>query len=711
MKRAVFGIILLAFLLPACGSAGYIPPDQNSYPVDLTQPLPAPRQVAITPLNLAAKTLAEETLSGGENRLPALVAALQISGAAIRSGDDGLAVHPATPWQGIIYETWEIPLLARMLDDESSITFGLTDLAEGLSKALPILKDVPLTQLVLKELRDRVAEQDGPARFWSLYIIELGRHATAHKPYDILANPDPNEVQLDAVQTSLILRLLVVDLFSFAGETPPGVTFQQNRRGWLDDVAVQPAYAQVKQPCTLDSDTKTILDISNWGIKALHFGVGVGDYRWRGIISYLQGSPTTGALTAVDKYKLGTSGAGILLAYSKIIYAYLALRAETVMDNPPLIRTKHTGAPGETKRVTATLMMDSDGQLINCLRTITNMAGLDFSVPQKGPVKNLKVTWVGDQGFKQAAQALSGGGSAFVAFAGNIVGQRTDANGRVQVNVNGIAQKKEISEQARQIERIAKLHLAVALTGGDLFKDSVDAIKAASSGPKVLYTLPADLYSRMQSHAVGHYQFKVIDWAEGCLGTIKFVYIEKLSGEEGDFKWESNFVETQIWEINNYWGNDTYESIWVDHIKGLSEGSAAYPRGKYFEKSEVEGATSTDPLIQIELPQSSTPPYNVRIKQLSWSNSIPPQQPESITGKHGNWCNPEGDCTDSRWEDTEWHPLPKSLDIQFEISQSDVTELKFQIPPKQVEARSQFLGSVPTSKNATEAWEFDLKCK
>lgn len=706
-KHAMIVIVLLAVLMSSCNENDeYIPPTPGNYPAELTKSLPPPRQVSISPLDKAAETLAREVLAGGDVRLPALVSAIQISGIAVRGADDGLAVQPATPWQGMIYEAWELVMIVNLLNQENHVTIGLTDLTEILSKSIPELQGVPLAQLFLEDIRTYAKEEDSPKRFWALFITELGRQATFHEPYDLLGEMDPAKVQLDGVQTSLILRQLATDLLIYAGRESSGSRDNQNPPGLIEPL-VQPAYAESNLPCTLESKDRTILDLGAFGTKVGLTGIGVGDIRWKGVISYLEKERTSGALSGVDRFKLGTGIASIVATYVKLIYTYAALEVETSMESPPLIRTKMMRPPGETKRVVATVKLNiGSAQMVNCFRLMLNSAGVDFALPNHGPVRNASVSWVGLNGFNAGAAAPRGGPEQIVAFAGQINNLRTDNQGKVRATINGVGQKRELSEQARQVDKTASLHVAVAIEGSDLFKDVTKAIKAATGGPKLLFTLPADLLYRMQWAAGGHYEFKVIDWTEGCQGTIKYKYEESYNGDpENGVNYTGTYTVNQVWKLGQMIENNRYEATWTAHIEGSLTGTAE----EYLETENVKGDLQLDPEITIELPQSETPPYVVRIKQTLFSRTS--SQPNPIKSTYKAWC--AGDPCAEETEDL-WF-LPKNLQMEFEYPEPKVTILRFTVGPEKGTRHFSDVGSLGgfpdefVTPNRT--WDIDITCK
>lgn len=96
----------------------------------------------------------------------------------------------------------------------------------------------------------------------------------------------------------------------------------------------------------------------------------------------------------IAKLSRGIGIANTVLAWAKLVAAVAMLKGEIVVDNPPLIRTLNS-VPGEKRLMTATIRMDvGKKQTVNCFRTAINVAfGLDFDVPNDGPLADAAITW------------------------------------------------------------------------------------------------------------------------------------------------------------------------------------------------------------------------------------------------------------------------------------------------------------------------------
>ena len=536
-RVALMGALLAAMLLNACSktstpptqpaaTSGSVPSASSRAPMpaaqgselpDPTVPLPRAAAMPTGSLDETAAGLAQQVLAGGDRALPALLTAFQASGIAVRDANDAMVLDPARPWSGMLYESWELQALAGSVQPGRTASIALLDLDDVLRVAMPDAGSGPLARLLLDGVRSHAQDQPSPSRFWARFIVELGRQSPDVARYDLLGQVDPANVHLSILQVSLLLRRLITDVSIAAG--PQTSRALKRLPAWLE---AEPAYAD-QLPCTLDKTERNILDFVALGSKYGLGGVKIGDYGFDGLIKN----------AGLTQYKQVTSIAGVLLAYAKFVYIYMALETDITMDTPgpPLKRTKQM-APrsGEQRGLTAITKLNiGKGQMANCFRIMLNAAGLDFNLPNDGPLKDARVAWVGETGFSESAEAV-GGPAQIVRFVGTeqsriqsggdvsqgfnvVTNQVTDSRGMTRVSVEGTGQKKEIRDDAKQIvTKSASLRVDVAVKGSDLFKDFGEAAKSATGGAKALLTLPLEMLYRAKWASAGHLSFDVLDW-------------------------------------------------------------------------------------------------------------------------------------------------------------------------------------------------------
>jgi hypothetical protein len=463
-----------------------------------------------------------------------LITALQSSGIAIIGPGDSVVAKPAEPWQGMLMMPWEVRTTAAMILPDRAVTFSLTDLSAVMLAAIPELKGAPLEQLIVNDIHTLADSQQPTRRFFGQFIVALGRNANSHTPYDLLAGADPQKIRFDGLQASLIFRRLAIDILMLTGgkQQKSSLSFERFYAAsdevldWLEPTV----YAQSAPPCKLDDKSRTIMDVVALGSQLAFGGVKVGDMGMQGVLNYLESHGFSGAKN------LGSISAIVsaLLGYAQFIATYAALEVDVSLDAPPLMRTKKRAPQsGERKQLTAIVKMNiGNAQMLNCFRIMLNALGLDFSLPNDGPVKGAHVLWYGAEGFDQAAAVLHGGDEAIVQFAtpqeshiqnGGDVSSGTNAvtnavtgeDGKVQIGVEGTGQQEDILDDATQVSKSAKVRLNVALKGADLFGDLQEASGTAAGGLVGLANLPLSILYRAQWASAGHYSFPVRDWRNG----------------------------------------------------------------------------------------------------------------------------------------------------------------------------------------------------
>jgi hypothetical protein len=492
-------------------------------------PLPAPFPVPATELPMqadeAAETLARQVLAGTQDSLPALIAALQASGIGIIGPGNSVDAKPAAPWQGMIMQRWEVRTAAAMVLPARTVTLTLADLAAFLVAVVPDLKGAPVEQLLVKDLRGLADSQAPPRRFFGQFIAALGRNANRGGASDLFGGADPQTIQIDGLQASLILRRLSIDVLMSSPDAKASMGANDQRASFFDTLQAwlsPTVHAQGQPPCRLSERTQTIMDIAAFGSSLVWGGVEVGELATPALMQRF-GIARLGSAAAV---------ASTLLAYAQFIATFSSLEADVTMDGAPLVRTKkRSPRTGERRALSAVVRFNvGNAQMLNCFRALLIAVGLDFSLPNNGPVKGARVAWYGVDGFDQSAAVLHGGSEAIVQFvapeasriqgggsAGTspVTNAVTPEDGKVQIDVEGRGQREDLPEDATSVGKSAKVRLHVALKGADLFGDLQEAAGTAAGGLVALSTVPLSVLTRAQWASVGHYTFPVTDWRDG----------------------------------------------------------------------------------------------------------------------------------------------------------------------------------------------------
>ncbi|MGZ5906044.1 MAG: hypothetical protein ACXWKQ_11905 [Reyranella sp.] len=245
-------------------------------------------------------------------------------------------------------------------------------------------------------------------------------------------------------------------------------------------------------PCTL---TKTQDMIMDGAAKAEKKG-------FSKLVSYLESKGVAGAGT------LGkiSGRLGNVLTYVKLLASLLAFNEDFTADKSELVRTLSTRSGGEQMKITVTVRFDNgNAQLLNCVRQVGNLVGVDFKLTPTGPIKNAEIIWyllAGDT-------SGSAGTLGYLRWAlGNLpnVGRFTNDSGQDTITIEGAPQKKAVVDP-HSVEKPGKVHAKINLKSANIVQDLLTAIGGAAS-------LPAEMVYRTGLGFERSYSFTVVDWEE-----------------------------------------------------------------------------------------------------------------------------------------------------------------------------------------------------
>jgi hypothetical protein len=505
-----------------------------------------------------ATSLAKQVLAGGKDSRDALRSALLTAGFAVRDADGGLATA-VKPGQGAVFTHLDIEALAKM--SENNMAVPLADLAALLSKAMPSLAPARATDFILQGVRVQARSKFPAMRFWGQFIVALGRHSA--DSYDLLAASESGKIQVGAVQSALILKELARDLRLLAGRlkgTMPSPELGREIRR-LDELFLQRSLAgyAIEQPgsavfipaamrgdaqfakglsvawspapCTWDDDT-----LAPTGDEvALGLGYGFGE-----LMDYLENN--TDMWKSVGKVGAILGVANVLLAYIKLVFIYSALTVNIEMDGTrPLVRTKNRKA-GEPRQLTAKVELKGSPAMLNCLRQVINMIGLDFDLPADGPLEGAGVEWVmvegsqsvntkGDYSIKEAIVEFENSGpriqqaGASSRNISNFTQTRTDGKGQARIGVLGAPQNRVFPDNALPFNKKFRVRVNIQVEPPKIRGTLSDALGIAAGGPAGLLTLPAELLLKTRWASSPTFTFSLTDWEEcqgGWNGTITY---------------------------------------------------------------------------------------------------------------------------------------------------------------------------------------------
>ncbi len=508
-----------------------------------------------------AAELVRRVLTGGADGQAALLEALSASGFAVMDSKRRVVSSiPQKPEMGVPLEDWEVRLLARAAAEQITMPFG--EFETDVALAVGHEQDGRLLiTMLLNDIRTGITDARPTVRTWASLIVELGRQSAI--PYDLRTATDFTSVHLNGLQQVLILKHLSAEFFALGIQRATASSMSHGSLRFLDEGGAVHLVANTQRvsslqpgdPCGFGTDqgTATSESASIWGAGLkLAFGPlrqaaeetallelykRLGDVAdKRSTDAFVERMKT---LREIDYSKAETaqlnklmktlsklhSLATALLSLAELTAVMNAVKIDISMEPaPPLERTK-TRQPGQYAKLAAALSfdlskLDLPKQLdLHCAGVFFMGLGLDFSMPENGPIKNADVEWtLVKGGLKMDAKAgnkiteaiveLENPGpriqDAGVGFDDVKKSVRTNENGVVKVGIHGAPQKRDLGRDPQPVIKEAIVRANVQLKPADMFRDLADALK----GP---WTLPAQVLYR--SHLLGrNYKFDVIDW-------------------------------------------------------------------------------------------------------------------------------------------------------------------------------------------------------
>jgi hypothetical protein len=446
------------------------------------------------PVDAQAVSLATQILKGGSQTGAAVTQALLATGFAIQAPDGSLALPTSSASQGMLVTQWDVDVMAAGTNGGGFIT--LYDLAAAIQLAFPELDTNLIVANILAGIGDSAQSDQSTVRLWARLIVELGRQRDAL--YDLL-NPavDPTQVDLDPVQFNLIINEFLGDVVSAQNDVPAAnaVTLGARRTaaGIGSATGRARALATTAPPCTLTDTQQMIMDQA---AKAETKG-------FKQLVKYLESKGVAGAGT-LGKISGRLSA---VLTYAKLLASLLAFNETFSANLDELVRTLSRVNGGQQMKITATVSFDNgNAQLLNCVRQVGNLIGVDFKLTPTGVIKNAEIIWY----------LLDGGTNGIAGQLGYLrwaqgslpnVGRFTDANGQDTITIEGAPQSKVLIDP-HSVEKPGKVHAKINLKSANIVQDLMDALGGAS-------TLPIEMAYRTGLGFERSYSFTVVDW-EDC---------------------------------------------------------------------------------------------------------------------------------------------------------------------------------------------------
>lgn len=447
-----------------------------------------PRQTG-DPAALAARVVA-----GGADGEAALREALTASGIEIATLKGATVAAPAEPAQGLRVIDQELPLMVKSAEGERSVSVDdlLADLADLAGQQL----DANAVRPIFFADLDDTSSSPLPTRaFFTNFLQALGQARA--QPTDLLGSGGA-DVPLSFLQSELILLRLAGDLRISAlqaGSGTPGAFAGS-------PVIGRALPAAPAKPCSVGDAAGTIQDTAALAMS----------WHFQEMIKYLGETWGATAITEAAETKIPLVGA--VLALLKVVETGAAFEGHITLEGgEPLVRTKKR-RPGEQRVLKAEVKLNiGKGQLVNCLRHALNIAGLDASLPNDGPIGGARVNW--------HVVALKGGANADLDNPLQIYGiggspatpTTTDDDGVSKTGLEGAKQRVVLPDDVTPYPRIGEVVATINLKTGKMYQDLLDALGVLTSGVGLPVALLSGMFERSGFLGVTK-AVNVKDWAK-----------------------------------------------------------------------------------------------------------------------------------------------------------------------------------------------------
>jgi hypothetical protein len=447
-----------------------------------------------------------------------------------RKGKNGLYVHE-----------WNLNIMALAMKKNVSVRLKDFILAWQLAAMAKksVIQDATVSpELIAKFIADlKLAvnlpkEEISGRRQLAQVVVALGRQNPL-TPYDLLADNVSPDVPLNAVQMGLLTQKMSADLWIKAHKehAQPLITNNKSLTRGLDFS---------ESSCVLTDTEGLIFDAT-----AAYSGLLVGGfYEFLGSAKFI-------SETGVERFGKITGVANIVLSYVKFAWSLAAFDAKLVASKNPLERTK-TRIAGEDVDILGSFQMDGSSlQIVNCLRPALNAAGIDFSLPQGGPLAGVLVEW-------EIATRVGSDNDVIQTVGSDPRHQETDNEGRNKITVQGKPQKKNLSpDKIVAVDRIVPIIATVNLKNKNPAQDMVDLF-SLTGGASNFFTQPLEILNRAPLLFSGKLNLEVRDFKEleGDLFQIEAEYVTPMEQESGSNAWLKNIkdgfvINTEVKVINN----------------------------------------------------------------------------------------------------------------------------------------------------------------
>lgn len=423
--------------------------------------LPEPTIIADGRSDESAAKIAVRLSKYEEDSLSYLIAVLQKAGFYIIDRNKKILYQPTVDYKGMGLAFYDYEVVGMLKLSRAGYVTSVGKLVDVIGKKLTPAEKQALGAAILQDLRTAAALETHTLleasnksvqtkRFWARLMIELSKQFP--QPVDLMT-ASPDNAQLNVIQASLLLRRLTGDIIAYA--TREGVTsnpFRQNvaRLTTLPRTDFTFLNASLRHPVVPADDCKAYDDTE--GIMMDGFANGITTLHGK----VLDGFAEEGS--RLQKVGTGIGIANAVLGWAKLVAAASQMEGTITVEEPlPLIRTKSNMAAGERRLLTGKFQIKiNDIEQLNCIRlTVNQVAGLDFNMPESGPLASKPVSWElsGETSFFGQGSSQTGEFEQVV-YLLPLDGanrdhhkQETDAKGESKIYLEGGKQKKDLNGQ------------------------------------------------------------------------------------------------------------------------------------------------------------------------------------------------------------------------------------------------------------------------
>lgn len=558
-SAAVFRMTALAFTvsaslyLAACGGGGGGSDSSQAVETPAPPQRQMPTSVAVTAAPaipsfgntdlLRAENIANAMgSSDGRERVTATAAAIGATGTPVLVFNTDQSVKtvagPANDFVGVPWAHVQLAGAAK-----PGHWFSLADLMrtffQPYAKPRPELSAQDEEE-ILQGLRNAQSSRNEEVRFFA-NLISLRSQMLGGPTLDA-ANIKLSDVRVDAPMAEVIVsrylrtRLLVDQMLRNndprLGLQAPAVQARSLLKAGDGIRAADPPATPVRTPgadCSGDSLSSMAVWIMSKATGGINLIPGLPEAEYVGLFKALLGK-LKGSNIVYDEQlakwiSKGSTAAGDIFSMLTLVTAVFRIgnteATAEMIGGPPLVRNKLISqGHGEARRIkfTVSLLANelsySDDSILACLAFFSIAFGNNTLLPSPGPVANVRVTIEGGVGF---TRNLDTSGTT-VLFGPDRVDLKptTDANGKVEIGVQGRQQRRNFSSRA-----LPKQDFFTLLLSGPVEETSASGLGitllndliCVVGGVKSCADTVADLLTHMNWN-FGEFEFELKDWEE-----------------------------------------------------------------------------------------------------------------------------------------------------------------------------------------------------